>query len=90
MKKLTKAERYLITIFALYLFACGLHCQSKVMKGKMHTIKKIMNSTAAPITALSLSTWVDLAVTMLESATAQVEYCGSPEQQPSRTGRRAA
>lgn len=74
MRLLTKAERYSIVIFALYLFTCGLHCHSKEMKMKMRTIKKIVNSTAAPRAALSLSTWVDIAV--VKSSNDQVEYCG--------------
>jgi hypothetical protein len=47
------------------------------MKMKMRTIKTIVNSTATSRAAISLSTWVDIAVTIVESLKVDdIEYCG--------------
>ncbi len=72
----SKGERYLLTIFAAYLYFCGLQCYDNEMKGKARTLSKLVEtSTATSRGAVSLSTWVDIAVTSFDLFSEHVECC---------------
>ncbi len=72
----SKGEQYRLTIFAAYLYFCGLQCYDNEMKGKTRTLKKLVEtSTATSRGAVSLSTWIDIAVTSFDLFSEHVECC---------------